>query len=51
MSGNKARFENSAAIVSGGQMERVTIPSGFTLYTVRKGEIYVGRFIPLDVRR
>ncbi len=47
--GKKIRFEQSAAIVGGGQLGTMTFPSGFTLYTVRNGQIDAGRFIPLTM--
>jgi hypothetical protein len=49
MVGRKTRFEQSAAIVGPGQVGTMTFPSGFTLYTVRNGEIDAGRFIPLTM--
>jgi hypothetical protein len=42
------RFEQSAAIVGGGAIQDVVIPSGFTVYTVRAGIIDSGRFVRLD---
>ena len=47
--GRRIRFEQSAAIVGPSQMGTLTFPSGFTLYTVRNGEIDAGRFIPLGM--
>jgi 3',5'-cyclic AMP phosphodiesterase CpdA len=47
--GRRTRFEQSAAIVGPGQLGTLTFPSGFTLYTVRNGEIDAGRFIPLTM--
>jgi hypothetical protein len=45
--GVKTRFEQSAAVVGPSQIGGMKFPSGFTLYTVRKGVIDAGRFIPL----
>jgi len=42
------RFEMSAAVVGPSPFGDFTFPSGFTLYTVRKGEIDAGTFVPLD---
>jgi hypothetical protein len=49
ISGRRTRFEQCAAIVGPGQLGTMTFPSGFTLYTVRNGEIDAGRFIPLTM--
>jgi hypothetical protein len=45
--GRKTRFEQCVAIVGPGRLRTLTFPSGFTLYTLRNGEIDAGRFIPL----
>ncbi len=45
--GVKTRFEQSPAVVGPSRLGPLTFPSGFTLYTVRKGEIDAGRFVPL----
>jgi hypothetical protein len=45
--GVKTRFEQSAAVVGPSQIGGLRFRSGFTLYTVRKGVIDAGRFIPL----
>ena len=44
----RVRFEISAAIVGGNTVGPMTLPSGFTVYTVRNGEIDEGRFVHLD---
>jgi hypothetical protein len=44
----RVRFEVSAAIVGGNTVGPMTLPSGFTLYTVQNGEIDDGRFVRLD---
>lgn len=45
--GMKTRFEQSPAVVGPSQVGPLTFPSGFTLYTVRKGMIDAGQFVPL----
>ena len=45
--GVKTRFEQSPAVVGPSQIGPLTFPSGFTLYTVRKGAIDAGTFVPL----
>jgi 3',5'-cyclic AMP phosphodiesterase CpdA len=47
INGVKTRFEQSPAIVGPSQHGPLTFPSGFTLYTVRKGVVDAGRFLPL----
>ena len=47
IAGVKTRFEQSPAVVGPSRRGPLTFPSGFTLYTVRKGEIDAGRFVPL----
>jgi hypothetical protein len=44
----RVRFEVSAAIVGGNTVGPMTLPSGFTVYTVRNGKIDAGRFVHLD---
>jgi hypothetical protein len=44
----RVRFEVSAAIIGGNTVGPMTLPSGFTVYTVRNGEIDAGRFVHLD---
>src|SRR4051794_40232952 len=44
----RVRFEISAAIVGGNIVGPMTLPSGFTVYTVRNGEIDAGQFVRLD---
>jgi predicted phosphodiesterase len=46
--GLKTRFNQTAAIVGPNQASGMRFVSGFTLYTVRNGDIDAGRFIPLD---
>jgi len=46
--GMRVRFEVSAAIIGGNTVGPMTLPSGFTVYTVRNGEIDEGRFVHLD---
>jgi hypothetical protein len=45
------RFEQSAAIVGPEQQGPITIPSGFSLYTVTNGVIDAGTFVPLTMPR
>ena len=45
------RFEQAAAIVGGGSIQDVVIPSGFSVYTVRDGVIDAGRFVRLDLTK
>lgn len=42
------RSDVSAAIVGGNEFSGVTFPSGFTVYTVRDGNVDAGRFVRLD---
>jgi hypothetical protein len=49
--GVQLRSEVSAAIVGGQEVGPLAIPSGFTLYTVRDGNIGTGRFVRLDPPR
>ncbi|MDB4908066.1 MAG: hypothetical protein JWO05_2850 [Gemmatimonadetes bacterium] len=44
------RFEQSAAIVGPNDYGPVVMPSGFSLYTVRKGVVDAGVFVPLGVK-
>jgi hypothetical protein len=44
----RLRFEQSAAIIGRNQLAPVSLPSGFTLYTVRSGEIDAGVFVRMD---
>jgi len=46
--GVPTRFEQAAAVVGGGEVQGVIVPSGITLYTVRDVSIVAGRFIRLD---
>jgi hypothetical protein len=46
--GMRVRFEVSAAIVGGNTVGPMTLPSGFTMYSVRNGEIDAGQFVHLD---
>ena len=48
INGVKTRFEQSPAVVGPSQHGPLTFPSGFTLYTVRKGVVDAGRFVPLS---
>lgn len=41
------RFEQSAAIVGPNQLGPITMPSGFSLYTVTDGVVDAGTFVPL----
>lgn len=45
--GVQTRFEQSPAVVGPSQHGPLTFPSGFMLYTIRKGVIDAGRFVPL----
>jgi predicted MPP superfamily phosphohydrolase len=45
--GKPTRFNQAAALVGNGTMSGMTLPSGFTLYTVTNGIINEGEFIPL----
>jgi 3',5'-cyclic AMP phosphodiesterase CpdA len=47
INGVKTRFEQSPAVIGPSQHGPLTFPSGFTLYTVRKGVVDAGRFLPL----
>jgi hypothetical protein len=49
--GVQLRSEISAAIVGGNELGPAIFPSGFTLYTVRDGNIDAGRFLRLDPPR
>jgi len=44
----QARFEQSAAIVGGGQLGSLVVRSGFTVYRVVNGVIDAGTFVGLD---
>lgn len=46
--GVQLRSDVSAAIVGGQEVGPVIIPSGFTVYGVRDGNIDSGRFVRLD---
>jgi hypothetical protein len=46
--GVRLRSDVSAAIVGGNELGPMILPSGFTLYTVRRGEIDAGRFFRID---
>ncbi|MDB4907033.1 MAG: hypothetical protein JWO05_1817 [Gemmatimonadetes bacterium] len=46
--GQPLRFATSAATVGPSEVNGVTYPSGFTVYTVRDGVIDAGRFVRLD---
>jgi predicted MPP superfamily phosphohydrolase len=46
--GIQLRSDVSAAIVGGMELGPMIIPSGFTLYTVRDGQIDAGQFVRLD---
>lgn len=45
--GTSTRFEQSAAVVGPTRRGPLTFPSGFTLYTVRRGVIDAGQFVPI----
>lgn len=45
--GVHTRFEQSAAVVGPSRRGPLTFPSGFTLYTVRRGSIDAGTFVPI----
>jgi Calcineurin-like phosphoesterase len=45
--GVKTRFEQSATVIGPSRVGPLTFPSGFTLYTVRKGVVDAGQFVPL----
>jgi hypothetical protein len=47
--GLRTRFHQSAAIVGPSGAAGLAFPSGITVYTVRGGEIDVGRFVPLGI--
>ncbi|MEO7999432.1 MAG: metallophosphoesterase [Gemmatimonadaceae bacterium] len=47
--GVKTRFEQSPAVIGPSQRGPLTFPSGFTIYTVRKGVIDAGQFVPIVV--
>jgi hypothetical protein len=46
--GQKTRYEQTAAIVGPGGEGAITMVSGFTLYTVKNGQISEGKFMKLD---
>ena len=46
--GVQLRSDVSAAIVGGNDLGALSVPSGFTLYTVRDGKIDAGQFFRLD---
>jgi hypothetical protein len=46
--GQKTRYEQTAAIVGPAGEGAVTMVSGFTLYTVKNGQISEGKFVRLD---
>ena len=48
--GVKTRFEQSPAVVGPSQVGPLNFASGFTLYTVRKGVIDSGQFVPIVTR-
>jgi len=45
----KTRFEQSPAVIGPSQRGALTFPSGFTVYTVRKGVVNAGEFVPIVV--
>jgi calcineurin-like phosphoesterase family protein len=45
--GVRTRFNQTSAVVAPTRSSAFRFPSGITLYTVRRGEIDAGRFIPL----
>jgi hypothetical protein len=45
--GVRTRFEQSPAVIGASRVGPLTFQSGFTLYTVRKGTIDGGQFVPL----
>jgi hypothetical protein len=45
--GVRTRFEQSPAVIGPARRGPLTFPSGFTLYTVRKGAIDAGQFVPI----
>ena len=47
IAGVKTRFEQSPAVIGPARRGPLTFPSGFTLYTVRKGTIDGGQFVPI----
>ncbi len=47
--GAATRFDQAAAIVGPSSGAGMTLPSGITLYRVRRGTIEEGRFIPLGI--
>lgn len=48
--GVETRFDQSAAIVGSSGRERLTFPSGITVYHVRGGRIGEGEFVPLGIQ-
>ncbi|MBI3981944.1 MAG: metallophosphoesterase [Gemmatimonadetes bacterium] len=48
--GRRTRFEQTAAVVGPSGSEGMRMASGVTVYRVRRGEVSVGEFIPLDPR-
>lgn len=49
--GVKTRFEQSPAVVGSSPIGPLTFSTGFTLYTVRRGVVDAGQFIPIVTRR
>lgn len=45
--GKNTRFNQTGALAGDGKMSGMTMPSGFTLYTVTNGIIDTGEFIPI----
>lgn len=45
--GISTRFNQAGALLGDGNMSGLTLPSGFTLYTVKNGIVNSGEFIPL----
>jgi hypothetical protein len=47
INGVKTRFEQSPAVIGPSRRGSMTVPSGFTLYSVRNGVIDAGKFVPI----
>ena len=48
IAGVTTRFEQSAAVVGPAEVGPLTFPSGFTVYTVRRGVVDGGRFVGIE---
>ena len=49
--GVQTRFEQSPAVVGSSPIGPLTFSTGFTVYTIRRGVIDAGQFVPIVTRR